>query len=454
MSIDLDAGFPLARLESNSHSIDVERVSDGAASIRFANGSAPADRDFILAWSPQAGDAPRAALFTETHNGQTYALFMVLPPDAPARRAILRREIIFVIDTSGSMGGASIRQAKRALALAIERLRDGDRFNVIEFNSATRLLFDKPRPATLMSKRRALQYVASLDAGGGTEMMPALKAALARGDETRQVRQVVFLTDGSVGNEAALFKVIHDNLGATRLFTVGIGSAPNSHFMNKAAKFGRGTFTYIGDVAEVGEKMHGLFSSLESPVMRNLDIRWPEDMQDIEIFPARLPDLYAGDPLIISARLPRAGGDVDISGRRANEQWHTRLTLRGGREQAGIGALWARNKIASLMDSVTEGGDRAAVKKAVLEVALGHHLVSKYTSLVAVDVTPVRPAHADVAKRAVPTNLPAGWQYEKVFATMPSTATPATLHMLAGALFMLLGLLWAAARRSRWPLRA
>jgi Ca-activated chloride channel family protein len=451
MSIDLDAGFPLARLESKSHPIDVEEQSDGTASIRFANGSGPADRDFILTWSPQAGDAPRAALFTETHEDQTYALFMLLPPDAPARRAILRREIVFIIDTSGSMGGASIRQAKRALALAIERLRDGDRFNVIEFNSATRLLFRKPRLATLMSKRRALQYVASLDASGGTEMMPALKAALARGDETTQVRQVVFLTDGSVGNEAALFKLIHENLGATRLFTVGIGSAPNSHFMNKAAKFGRGTFTYIGDVSEVGEKMDGLFSSLESPVMRNLDIRWPENMQDVEIFPPRLPDLYAGDPLIISARLPKSGGDVDINGSRANEQWHTRITLRGGREQAGIGTLWARKKIASLMDSVTEGADRAAVKKAVLEVALGHHLISKYTSLVAVDVTPARPGHADVVKRAVPTNLPAGWEYEKVFATMPRTATPATLHLLAGALFMLVGLLWAAARGSRWP---
>jgi len=454
MSIDLDAGFPLARLESESHRIDVEERSDGTASIRFASGNAPADRDFVLAWSPQAGDAPRAALFTETLEDQTYALFMVLPPDAPPQRAILRREIIFVIDTSGSMGGASIRQAKRALALAIERLRDGDRFNVIEFNSATRVLFDKPRPVTLMSKQRALQYVASLDAGGGTEMMPALKAALARGDETTQVRQVVFLTDGSVGNEAALFRVIHENLGANRLFTVGIGSAPNSHFMNKAAKFGRGTFTYIGAVSEVGEKMDGLFSSLESPVMQNLDIRWPEDMRDVEIFPSRLPDLYAGDPLIISARLPKAGGDVDINGRRANEQWHTRFTLRGGREQAGIAALWARKKISSLMDSVTEGADRAAVKKAVLEVALAHHLVSKYTSLVAVDVTPVRPAQAGVNKRAVPTNLPAGWQYEKVFATMPRTATPAALHLLAGALFMLVGLLWAAARGSRWPWRA
>jgi Ca-activated chloride channel family protein len=454
MRIDLDAGFPLARLESESHRIDIEDQKDGSASIRFANTSAPADRDFVLSWSPRAGDAPRAALFTEAHEDQTYALFMVLPPDAPAQQAILRREIVFVIDTSGSMGGASIRQAKRALALAIERLRDGDRFNVIEFNSATRLLFDKPRPATLMSKRRALQYVASLDAGGGTEMMPALKAALARGDENRQVRQVVFLTDGSVGNEAALFKVIHENLGATRLFTVGIGSAPNSHFMNKAAQFGRGTFTYIGAVAEVGEKMHGLFSSLESPVMQNLDIRWPEGMKDIEIFPARLPDLYGGDPLIISARLPKTGGHVDIDGRRANEQWHTRLTLEGGREHAGIGALWARKKIASLMGSVTEGADRAAVKKAVLEVALGHHLVSKYTSLVAVDVTPVRPAQAGVTKRAVLTNLPAGWQYEKVFANLPRTATPATLHLLAGALFVLVGLLWSTATGSRWPRRA
>jgi Ca-activated chloride channel family protein len=451
MQIELNAGFPLAVLESPSHAIDAAEQSDGAFTVRLAEAQVTADRDFVLTWTPAAGAAPRAALFTEHLDGETYALMMVLPPEAPKGFQILRREIVFVIDTSGSMGGASIRQAKQALALAVERLRDGDRFNVIEFNSNTRALFDQPRPASIMSKQRALEYVASLDAGGGTVMLPALRAALARHGESGFVRQVVFLTDGAVGNEAALFREIHQNLGDTRLFTVGIGSAPNSHFMRKAAQFGRGSFTYIGSVAEVGEKMGTLFVRLESPVMRELSMEWPVDAAEVEVFPSRLPDLYAGEPLVFSARLPKAEGSVQIKGTRAGESWRTSLTLAGGSLQSGIGVLWARKKIAALMDTLSEGAEASAVRTAVIDVALRHHLVSRYTSLVAVDVTPARPQGDDVAKRAVPVNLPAGWQYDKVFGTPPPTATPATLHLLLGALLLFAGIIALAGTRRPNP---
>lgn len=447
MQVELNAGFPLAALESPSHAIDAAEQSDGAFTVRFAEAQVAADRDFVLTWTPAAGAAPRAALFTENLDGETYALMMVLPPEAPEGFQILRREIVFVIDTSGSMGGASIRQAKQALTLAIERLRDGDRFNVIEFNSNTRALFDQPRPASMMSKQRALEYVASLDAGGGTVMLPALTAALARGEESRFVRQVVFLTDGAVGNESALFRVIHEKLGDTRLFTVGIGSAPNSHFMRKAAQFGRGSFTYIGSVTEVGRKMGELFERLESPVMRGLSIDWPGGAAGVEAFPERLPDLYAGEPLVFSARLPKTEGSVQIKGMRANETWRTNLTLSGGSPRSGIGVLWARKKIGGLMDTLTEGADASAVRMAVIDVALRHHLVSRYTSLVAVDVTPARPQTADAAKRAVPTNLPAGWEYDKVFGPPPRTATPAALHLLLGALLLFAGILTLAGIR-------
>lgn len=447
MDVSLNAGFPLAALESPSHAIDAAEQEDGSFRIRFAQNSVPADRDFVLSWTPDAGAAPRAALFTEDVDGATYALLMVLPPDAPDAHAILRREIIYVIDTSGSMGGSSIRQAKQALTLAVARLRDGDRFNIIEFNSRTRSLFDQPRPASVMSKQRALEYVTSLDAGGGTVMLPALSAALARGTESSFVRQVVFLTDGSVGNEAALFREIHERLGDTRLFTVGIGSAPNSHFMRKAAQFGRGSFTYIGDVREVGKKMGELFARLESPVMQQITVDWPTNAGDVEMYPSRLPDLYAGEPLVFSARLAKTGGSVNIKGIRANETWRTKLTLTGGNTQPGVGVLWARNKIGALMDTLSEGADKSKVREAVIQVALRHHLVSRYTSLVAVDVTPARPQGTDVARRAVPANLPAGWQYEKVFGAAPRTATPAALHLLLGTLLLLAGCFFLLRRR-------
>lgn len=450
LKVELDAGFPLARIESLSHAVTVEENGAERASVQFANGSEPAERDFVLAWSPQVGDAPRAALFSEEVAGETYAMLMVMPPDAPRAHTLLRREIIFVIDTSGSMGGVSIRQAKRALEFAIERLRDGDRFNVIEFNSHTRLLFNLPRPASYMSREQALRWVAALEAGGGTEMEPALEAALARDSGARGVRQVVFLTDGAVGNGDALFEVIHERLGESRLFTVGIDSAPNSHFMRRAAAFGRGTFTYIGAIDEVGERMKMLFQKLESPVMQRIEIRWPDIAGGVEVFPARLPDLYAGEPLIVTARLPHMGHQVEIQGVRASEIWRVRLALTGGRQEAGVGVLFARSKIQSLMQGAVRGADPADIRRAVIEVALEHRLVSKYTSLVAVDVTPARPGETDAVTRALPTNLPAGWEYEKVFGPAPGTATPAALNLLAGACLTVLGLLLFAGRRARW----
>ena len=150
--------------------------------------------------------------------------------------------------------------------------------------------------------------MSKLRADGGTEMAGALAFALDGRDTPGFLRQVVFMTDGAVGNEDQLFKLIAQRLGSTRLFTVGIGSAPNSHFMTKAAQFGRGTFTYIGDLREVQDKMARLFAKIESPVLRDVSIRWP-DGTPVETFPARVPDLYLGEPIVVAAAHPALDGD-------------------------------------------------------------------------------------------------------------------------------------------------
>ncbi|MBK9595869.1 MAG: VWA domain-containing protein [Rhodocyclales bacterium] len=200
---------------------------------------------------------------------------MVMPPAKEVAAARLPREVIFVIDTSGSMSGSSIAQARDALELAIARLAEQDSFNVIEFNSYAKALYPDARPASAANRDNAVRWVRRLQSQGGTEMALALNLALNGRENPGRVRQVIFLTDGAVGNEDGLFKLIQDKLGDSRLFTVGIGSAPNSHFMGKAAQTGRGTFTYIGKIEEVKEKMGQLFAKLESPVLKGIDIAWP-----------------------------------------------------------------------------------------------------------------------------------------------------------------------------------
>jgi Ca-activated chloride channel family protein len=182
--------------------------------------------------------------------------------------------------------------------------------------------------------------------------------------------------------------------------------------------------------------MTELFGKLESPVMTGLDVEL-DGVGEVELWPSRVPDLYLGEPLVITARSRQAGGLFRVRGERSGAGWRAELRLDGGRPGSGVGVLWARSKIAALMDSLHEGADAAQVRSAVIRVALTHHLVSQYTSLVAVDVTPTRPPMEGVDRRAVPGTLPAGLEHERIFGRLPQTATPARLHLLIGALLLL-----------------
>jgi Ca-activated chloride channel homolog len=436
--VELDAGVPLAAVESRYHRVHVEEPSPARREVRLADGAVPANRDFELAWVPRLQDAPQAAWFTEEKDGRHYGLLMVLP-SAATPSARLPREVVFVLDTSGSMAGASIRQAKEALLLALERLQPADRFEVIEFNSAAQALFGSPRDATRENVRRAVHWVASLDARGGTEMAQALKLALnGREPETGRVRQVIFLTDGAVGNEEALFALLRERLGGSRLFTIGIGSAPNSHFMTRAAQLGRGTFTYIGRIEEVGARMGELFAKLEAPVLKGLEVHWPHGVQ-VEAWPARLPDLYAGEPVVIAAALDRLQGEVRLVGERDGRRWEAELPLARNAPAEGMGSLWAREKVNALMASLRDGAAETEVRARVIELATAHRLVTRYTSFVAVDRTPVRPRDEAMKSAALPTLLPEGWEYDKVFGELPQGSTGSRFALALGLCALVLG---------------
>jgi Ca-activated chloride channel family protein len=435
--VTLDAGVQLAAVESRYHRVSVHEPAPERREVTLADGEVPADRDFELTWAPRLHQLPQAAWFTEEKDGRHYGLLMVLPP-AAAPSARLAREVVFVLDTSGSMSGASIRQAKEALRLALERLHPGDRFEVIEFNSSACALFGGARDATAANVQHAVRWVSSLEARGGTEMAAALRLALDGRENVDHVRQVIFLTDGAVGNEAALFGLLRERLGDSRLFTVGIGSAPNSHFMTRAAQLGRGTFTYIGRIEEVGARMAELFAKLESPVLKGLQVRWPEDVQ-VEAWPARLPDLYAGEPLVLAAHVGKLQGTASVTGEREGRLWQAEIPLVTPVSAQGMGAVWAREKVSALMASLRDGAPEAEVRARVIEVATAHRLVTRYTSFVAVDKTPARPVDESLKTAAVPTLLPAGWEYDKVFGELPQGSTGSRLALALGLTALLLG---------------
>jgi len=430
ITIDLDTGVAVSGLSSTYHAMDIEPRGEHRYRLTLRDGPVPAARDFELAWTPDVGAAPATALFTETKGGKTYALLMALPPAVAKPSARMPREVTYIIDTSGSMEGVSMTQARDALAMALDRLQPGDRFNVIEFNSTTRSLFASPVDVDGVTMQRARQFVAALRARGGTEMLPALEIALAGPREASMLRQVVFLTDGAVGNEDQILKLVGERIGDRRLFTVGIGPAPNMFFMTKAALFGRGTYTAIGDVREVQEKMTALFRKLESPALTDIAVDWPSGA---DVWPRVVPDLYAGEPVVVSAAFDTgaAGGNIAVSGRRAGAVWGTLLAKSSAATETGVGVLWARAKIDALMDAGRRGAPEQDIRAAVIDVALTHHLVSKFTSLVAVDVTPTRAAGIPASKTAVPGNIPEGLTG---FDHLPRTATPAPLMMLVGAL--------------------
>jgi Ca-activated chloride channel family protein len=329
---------------------------------------------------------------------------------------------------------------------ALSRLQPADRFNVIEFNSYARPLFGDARDASAGNIEKATRWVEGLEARGGTEMAAALKLALNGDEASSRVRQVIFLTDGAVGNEESLFGLIQARLGDSRLFTVGIGSAPNSHFMAKASQLGRGTFTYIGSVDEVKAKMSELFAKLETPVLKSLEIHWPDGVQ-AEAWPKRIPDLYAGEPLVVTAALDKVQGDVRISGERDGKTWAAALPLSGGEPAAGLGSAWARAKVASLMDALREGAPETEIRPQIIALAGTHRLVTKYTSFVAVDRTPARPASDELKTASVPALLPEGWEYDKVFGELPRGATDSRFAILSGLLALFLGAVLFVLRR-------
>jgi Ca-activated chloride channel family protein len=305
-------------------------------------------------------------------------------------------------------------------------------------------------------------------------MLAPLRAALVdrRPDDRATLRQVVFITDGAIGDEQRLFDAIAAGLGRSRLFMVAIGSAPNGFLMARAAELGRGSFADIGSTEQVEARMRELFDKLGNPAATGLTAAFSAGGG--ELTPDPLPDLYHGEPLVLVAKLPAAAGTLELAAAVDGRPWRATLALAGAAEGAGLAKLWARRRIADA--EVARTLRRLAPEAAdarILALALEHGLASRLTSLVAVDRTPARPEGAPLDRAELPLNLPAGWEPGLIFRprpqaapperlqpasaqapaevglALPLTATNAELRLLAGLLLCSAALLLAAAARLR-----
>ena len=472
-NIRMAAGFPIGEIVAPYHAIE-QQIQGREAHITLVGDATPGDRDFELNWRAADQEEPQSAAFLENFDGGTYIMVMVAPPtgEADRRRTAPPRDITFVIDRSGSMDGPSMRQAKRATLFALDRLTPRDRFNIIAFNTGMIPLFTGVTTATAPVLQRARDFVNELEAGGGTEAWNAISAAYGHRPAEGRLHQIVFLTDGAVANEELVLNLVRKNAGTKRLFPVGIGSAPNGILMRRAAELGRGTFTYISDFSEVEGRMTRLFAKLERPALTNVEIIWPEG-SIVESYPEEAPDLLYGEPMKILARAEGGEGDLVVRGIFNGEAWSRRVPLANPVVAPGVAKAWARSKITVEEARRFDGVLREVVADSVRGIALKFGLVTRYTSLIAVDATPVRDRRDPLNSQKIAANTPRGWQEgehadaspqgptkaslapqpQPIVFNVPQTATPAALKFLVGVALLVLsavGARWTR-RRRLWP---
>jgi Ca-activated chloride channel family protein len=488
IEVDLKAGFPIEALASSSHAFKTKQLSEEHFKLSVEGNAQFSNRDFILSWGLKSIDKPMVRVLREDMNGESYGLLMVMPPQLSqtypgqeyGKKIIIPRELVFVLDVSGSMKGESIEQARASVLKALSQLKPEDRFNIVWFNTRAWKLYSRSQSATAENLNFARRKILNEKAYGGTDMRPALRLALRGEYDPELLRQVIFITDGAVSNEAELFSEIRHNLGQSRLFTVGIGSAPNAYFMRKAARAGRGTFTYVSRPDEVNQKISYLLRQLASPALTNLKL----DLSDLSasVLPqGLLPDLYLGEPVYVAFKANNFPEIASLSGNLGGVPSQLNVPLNHSVQYDGVAVEWGRRKITALQAKYDAYGEHGKVninegqetqtpedykqllKNKIVELALAHHQVSKFTSLVAVDMTPDEAqggSYDFLDNRAggvlktfrIPTNRPKGWVGQAKVKTngirLAQTASNSKYQLIIGFSLLLIAiLLWCGLKR-------
>jgi len=422
----VNMGFDDTIITSGSHEVTsyIDLNRDNSIQFTLDPIRTAMNKDFVLNWYQPNTSSPRLSRHEAYINGEHFGLLAIYPPTVRQEQTVLPRDITFVIDVSSSMQGRSIEQAKQSLLFALSQLTPEDSFNIITFQSSHRRLFNATVMATQGNVHLATEFVSNITAGGGTEMHAPLIDSLKMGSTPAQlanaIKQVVFLTDGAVGNETQLFKAIETYRRGHRLFMVAIGSAPNQFFIRKAAEFGQGSYINISNINDVNEKMTRFYHGLSQPVLTNLALE--VDVQDkVEYYPSKLPDLFLDKPLFIGYKTKGSSKTVSISAEDATQPWQQQIEIADDAEKSdqslGVSSIWARAKIESLLDEEYLNGRSEYLRTAIIDTSMTHNILSPYTAFIAVEEYPSEsPATAAArAKNLLPAGTPipqtaTGWK--------------------------------------------
>ncbi|MDO6460796.1 marine proteobacterial sortase target protein [Granulosicoccaceae sp. 1_MG-2023] len=433
LSARLHSAAQMPAVSSTSHSLAISGHGH-TRQIALKQTQAPMDRDFVLSWARPASATPGSGLFLHrSESGQRYAMLTLEPPAGSAPPAALQRELILVIDTSGSMAGAPIRAAKRALARAVSELDSDTLLNIIRFDTQAQAMSPTAIAADAQGRARALTFIDALQADRGTEMSNALHMAF-QGQQPDRLRQVIFLTDGSVSNERQLVRLIARLRGNARLFPVAIGQAPNRHFLSLAARSGRGLLTHIADEQQIAGQIEQLTRSLAVPVMSGISITDKDSGTALSDF--ALPDLYAGRSHTVFLRLPESTREIQVKGRLRDAPWSQTLrTDQALPAPAAISSLWADRQIKQLSQAQWLENTPDKYRRQITALSLEHEVLSPYTAFLAVEATPARDHDLPLRDHQVANLLPAGTDTRRAIA-MPQTGLALPLRIISGLLLL------------------
>jgi len=433
LTLHLDAGIPAHDPVCKSHDIVVDSYGGTPMVISLASHETVPNRDFSFSWRV-AGERSEVGLLTHRDERSGYFMLILQPKANFDPAEITPKEMVFCLDTSGSMSGLPIEKSKEVVKLCLQEMGPDDTFQVIRFAGDSSTFAPEPVRATQANIAQALEFIERLQGGGGTEMLQGIQASLAFPADPARLRIVAFLTDGYIGNESAILSRIEEKLGPARIFSFGIGSSVNRYLLVKMAQMGRGAAQFVRQDEDPDAAVRTFVDRICRPYLTDIEIDWG-GLDVMDCYPAYVPDLFADQPVILHGRYGLAGeGMVTIRGLVAGEPWETavRAVLPPDRPQNdALAILWARAAIEDMMDQM-HGGEAGELVSAITELALAYRLMSPYTSFVAVEEKVVN-REGKLVTVQVPVPMPEGVSYEGVFGDARGEVAASRQPLVSGA---------------------